>query len=314
MVLLQADGDDEAEVGWLGPDTFSLYEAAGDRADTWDLGLRESQGPPCAADFDGDGAVEVGWTANDQLRLYELDGTLKWSVPVSDEVLTTPCSGFDLDGDGMVEMLYSDQVEFLILRGTDGTVLYRDTSHRSGTGYEYPSVADLDGDGHAEILLTGSADGPGVVRALTHAGAGWPPAGRSWGTWAFAVTNANPGGHVPRSPEPSWLAYNTWLARPAGEGTPFANLGVSATMCRDGARISVDVENTGAADAWDVAYALYDGTEELVRDTIDQLEAGSAVRRIVLDVSSASAEITVSTDPDGVVEECDESDNVVTVQ
>ncbi len=310
--VLQVDDDDDGEVVWLGDTSFATYEPDGEQLRSVQLGERDSDGPLCAGDFDGDGEVEVAWTQRNTLGLFELDGTERWAVEATDSVLTTPCSGFDVDGDGVLEVLYSDTASFRILRGVDGEVLYEDNTHRSNTGFEYPTVADVDGDGHAEILLVGSTEGPGLVRSLAEVSAGWPPAGPGWGAWDFAVTNANAGARVPRSPEPSWLAFNTWRARPATDGQPLPDLLAFVDACGDSSRVLVTIENGGPGDVGtSFAVSAYDGDTELSRQVLQGLGAGTRLHGLVLDVTGSGGEVRIVVDADGVVDECDEANNAV---
>ena len=64
------------------------------------------------------------------------------------KVATSP---FDFDGDGSAEVVYSDEIRLRVYKGSDGTVLW-DTCNTTGTLVEYPLVADVDSDGHADIV------------------------------------------------------------------------------------------------------------------------------------------------------------------
>jgi hypothetical protein len=151
--------------------------------------------------------------------MYELDGSVSWSIPVHDYSSLAGCSGFDVDGDGALEVLYADEDTFNIIDGATGTILFQDPSHSSATGVEYPTVADLDLDGHAEILVAGGSydDAVPALTVYAHAGRGWPPAGPTWATHDFSVVNVNPDGSVPSPMPPYWLQYGVYRARPADD-------------------------------------------------------------------------------------------------
>ena len=64
---------------------------------------------------------------------------------------------FDFDGDGASEVIYRDQVDLYVVDGESGRVLNSQyanlTKCSSNTAYEYPIIADVDGDGETEIVV-----------------------------------------------------------------------------------------------------------------------------------------------------------------
>jgi hypothetical protein len=326
-VLVQADGDDEAEIGFVGQE-WTLWEADGTQIYATDYGFPQP-GPPCAGDFDGDGDAEVAWPAYDTLVMYELDGTPVWSTAIDDSSGLAGCSGFDVDGDGALEVLYGDQTAFRIFDGRDGSVRYTNSNHRSGTVFEYPTVADIDHDGHAEIVLSSNMyyGGWAMVTAFEHGGDGWPPSGSTWGVHDFAITNIEPSGAVPATPEASWLAYNVYRARVASDSVILPNLVVSITDacvadCTWGpVELALQVANKGGqlvpAGTWLTLYADDGGVLRYVdRWALPVVPAGKSVDgfSVVLSPADIGADGFVAVVDDdgsgiGVVEECDETDN-----
>ena len=79
-------------------------------------------------------------------------------------------SAFDFDGDGAAELVLADPAGLHVLRGRDGSVVGELPVGSCSNAYAYPVVADVDGDGKAEIVMgsypcTGSpAIGVRVVR------------------------------------------------------------------------------------------------------------------------------------------------------
>src|SRR5439155_23906720 len=59
----------------------------------------------------------------------------------------------DFNGDGVAEVVYRDECWLRVLSGPDGRTLFAAGSS-SSTGLELPVVADVDGDGTAEIVVS----------------------------------------------------------------------------------------------------------------------------------------------------------------
>ena len=194
---------------------------------------------PALGDIDGDGIVEiVTLTPTGAFIVFENDGTLKWETPttwasgeqgqplsyssavaianldneglpeiiVANQVIDadggppmvlgdvsgqwSATAAADLDGDGDLEIVLGRSVYH-----HDGTLLWN-----SGLGAGYPQVADMDGDGLPEVVLT-NQDGLSLIE---HDG-------------TVTYSNLTPTGNPP--------AFTTWL-RPAtihdfdGDGEP----------------------------------------------------------------------------------------------
>ncbi len=328
-VLVNADDDEDAEIGFVG-DTWALFEADGTVIFEQPYGIAQP-GPPCAGDFDGDGDAEVAWPAYDALVMYELDGTPVWSAPITDASGLSGCSGVDLDGDGALEVLYADEVAFRILDGRTGRLRVSDGRHRSGTVFEYPVAADIDGDDHTEIVIASNGYDPGRWGAITvfeHAGTGWTPTGKNWGVHDFAITNVLPSGEVPAHPLPSWVAYNVYRARVAIDalGPPDLVVGITDLCVADcvygPVQVAVQVGNQGGGavspGTWLSLYAAQmDGTRSwLGRWAMPTLPPHSTVVGFTLDLTPAqfgSAGLVAVIDDDGTglgdVDECDETNN-----
>ncbi len=327
-ILIDADDDGDVEIGFVG-DEWTLLDARGRVLFQQPYGVAQP-GPPCAGDFDGDLTAEVAWPAYDALVMYELDGTPRWSAPITDASGLAGCSGYDLDGDGALEVLYADEVAFRILDGRTGNPRFADNDHTSGTVFEYPVPADIDGDGRGEIVTVRNDmdDGPFVV-AWEHDGDGWTPAGPTWAVHDFAITNVLPDGEVPARPLPSWEVYNVYRARVAVDalGPPDLVAAITDVCLADCAfgpvRLAIQVANQGgeavAAGTWLSLYALEtDGTRRwLGRFAMPVLPpltavAGFEVPLRVEDIGTAGWEAVIDDDGTGTgrVEECDEANNV----
>lgn len=164
MVMVSVDGG----IIVTKADGVSIHRVTG--------GDRQAGGPAVIADFDGDGRMEFASAGTARLTVYDLDckpslydaescavdansDAVLWSVPVRSN--QTSASVFDFDGDGRAEVVYADQCFMRIYDGTNGTVLFS-VARSSLTKFEYPIVADVDGDSFSE-LVTGSNDANQVV-------------------------------------------------------------------------------------------------------------------------------------------------------
>ncbi len=323
VALLQADSDPEAELVFAG-DVFSVWDADGTARVEVSFDTRANMALPiCGGDFDGDGSAEVVVPLINELTMYELDGTLVWTVP---DASGAACAGFDVNADGILEVLTATDTRFLILSGTTGTVLAEvpvdETFYSAG---KYPVPADIDGDGHAEIVVAARSGGVPRVTAYAHAGSGWPPAGPTWNTHDFSVTNVGIDGSVPRDPEQPWLRHGVYRARPAADDPGLPDLSVTITDacvadCDYGpVKLAIQVINQGTEDvAAGVTLSVYaedaTGPRLVATEYLPDLPAAWAGAGIELelraeDVGERGLSVVVDGPDDGRVVECDETNN-----
>ena len=183
-------------------------------------------GPPTIADFNGDGTPDVAIAGG--VGYAVLDGTKVMDPMVADvdaflwisqthdcSSAQTGSSVFDFDGDGSAEVVYSDENFLRIYRGTDGTVLWQ-TCNTTGTLRELPVVADVDNDGHADIVVV-SNDYSSItcpednskqtgVRVFGDQQGLWVRTRRIWNQHHYHVTNIEEDGSVPTQEMANWLA------------------------------------------------------------------------------------------------------------
>ncbi len=330
--IVNADSDPEGEVAMVGQGLFGVYDHDGTELVRRSVGTGQP-GAPCVADFDGDGEAEIGWASTGVFSMIELDGSTLWSRTVQDNSGLAACSGYDFNGDGQYEVLYADETTLWIFDGPTGNTLHSTGGHASGTLWEYPVVADIDGDDSAEIVF-GSNDGwitgfSGVT-ALTHDTDEWMKSGTTWGVHDFAVTNLNPDGTVPQNPTPSWQAHNVYRARPVVDGyIPGIDLTVEVTdVCFSGCEatnlvsIVAQVSNYGNADSLEsVPVSLYatNGVDDVLvatRYIPEPVPTGGQTAGILFEVPAVTlrdAWIKVVVDDPAAGElhiECDETNNV----
>ncbi|MDX2200031.1 MAG: putative Ig domain-containing protein [Phycisphaerae bacterium] len=188
-------------------------------------------GPPTVADFDGDGNAEIGVATASRYVVFETDGILKWQSPTQDgSSNVTGSSVFDFEGDGAAEVVYRDELRLRIYRGTDGAILFS-TPMSSCTWHEYVLVADVDGDGRAEIVAVANNNcGFGPQRGVYTFGSGsdsWVSTREVWNQHTYHITNVNDDGTVPRNEEPNWLTppakpFNSFRQNVLNTASPLA--------------------------------------------------------------------------------------------
>ena len=133
-----------------------------------DLPGTGSGGPPTVADFDGDGKPEIGVAMATFYSVIKPDFANKklvvsWQTPNHDlSSSVTGSSVFDFEGDGKAEVIYADECFLWVFDGQTGKVRFS-APHSSFTGTEASVVADVDGDGHAEILMVSNGADPSAA-------------------------------------------------------------------------------------------------------------------------------------------------------
>lgn len=323
---IQADADLEPEFLFVSPagtPGFTVADTDGTVLSEVSRGIQNSDSI-AVTDLDGNGTTEIVMATKEwSFAAYELDGTLLWDR--ADLGYITWVSAWDLDGDGASELLVEEQSgvdggqdAFKILAGTTGDVLYS-TPNVSYGGWP-PLVADLDNDGHAEIVVAGGAPREGLLPSATiyrQVDNTWPAAGPAWPVPDYHLTNVGPAGEIPRGePDPpSWM-YNVVHARPAVDGqgvnlTPTVAQ-VCTDTCDDTVQIDVVVTNSGPMPANDVVVRVYAGSTMLTDVAVGRVGSGAVSEGTIVTLAASDfdrGEIRLVVDPDDGSPECDEGDN-----
>jgi len=329
--ILNADDDDEAEVVFVGGGRMAIHDHDGNVLVDVATNGATRPGPPCAGDFDGDQETEIAMASNGIMTVLELDGSVVWSTAmINDPSGLAGCSAYDINGDGIYEILFADQDRFYIFDGATGETRFVQDGHNSGTVFEYPTVADVDNDGSAEIVFVsfGWQGDWGTVTVLGHGGDGWQKSGRTWPIHDFAVTNIEPDGSVPAEPVPWWQVYNIYRARPTVDdaavdlGVEFVDVCTSGCEPQNAASAIVQVYNQGGVDSQaGVPVSLYrkdaDIYELLETQVLaDPVLAGTSTSGLIfmLTFDQIGADgLVVRVDDDGndmgIQTECNESNN-----
>jgi hypothetical protein len=307
--------DDDGTVLWFGNYTGSTI------------------GPPTVADYDGDGLPEIGVAGNGVYVVLEHDGTRKWSNTTNDYSSGfTGSAVFDFEGDGQAEVVYADENDVWVYDGATGRVKLQESRHSSATCSEYPAIADVDNDGHAEIIYTSSAYS-GSERGVTVIGDAddsWMAGRPVWNQHAYNITNIGTRGSIPAVPDANWLSYNSFRSGDlsAAAGGAFSDaLPEHVEICLDDCdqgllQVVVRVGNGGVDDmpaSVPVSlYSLQGSTATFIeaQDTVQIVPAGETTYGIVYEIPVSSVPTgrlrVVVDDENGleILQECHEDNNV----
>lgn len=331
--ILNYDQDPFGEVAMVGAGYLGIYKHDGTELYKTPAGTGQP-GPPCVADFDGDGDAEIAWASSSLFNMYELDGSIRWAHSVNDSSGLAACSGYDVNGDGAYEVLFADEHQFYIFDGATGVVKFSQSGHASGTIFEFPVVADIDNDGSAEIAISSnnfrqSGQGWAGITIFGHLGDGWAKSGPTWNVHDFAVTNINQDGSVPSQPEPPWLAYNVYRARPTEDANAIDMYAQITDICFGGCepedivRVAAQLFNQGQTHVREgIPLSLYrkDGNslsfiaQVTTEERVDSGTGGVGVEfeTTVQAIEGADSLVVRADDWGsgvGVIDECDEWNN-----
>ena len=213
------DGDPAPEIVVVGEGEIFLVDQDG--TILWQRtipGRGRRGGTPVIADLDGDGRPEIGVAGQETYQVFEPDGALKWSSNISGARIVS-ASIFDFEGDGSPEVVCADGEKLRIYRGTDGEVLF-ETLLESWASKQYPVVADVDGDQHAEIVVGGNKNFSTAtirfsgIKVFGDASDAWMNTRRIWNQYNYHVTNVNDDGTIPQVEANSWEVHNTYRCNP----------------------------------------------------------------------------------------------------
>ncbi len=286
---------------------------------------------PAIADLDLDGMPEIVVAGGNGLTVLNHDGSLLWQASVTDESGATGASIFDFEGDGLPEVVYIDEVEMIAYDGATGAVKFYSTEHASNTMFDYPVIADVDGDDEAEIVVCHN----GYDTALSVYGdkeGRWATARQVWNQHAYSISNINDDLTVPVDATPGFSDTNTWHSAIATTGEELVHdleseiFEVCDDECTGGTGdiyVTVGVLNRSdevvEAGVNFALYARFGDEDRLVfaRATDAAIDGGWSTDGVVLtidgaDVAGADALVLVADDNGygtGVLSECSETNN-----
>jgi hypothetical protein len=202
------DGDGAPEVVLVSNGAVRVIEAAGGATElsyAFPAGSGEG-GPPTVANFDDQPGPEIGvatatnyWVLKPNYATSTLD--LLWNQSNHDlSSSQTGSSVFDFQGDGRAEVVYNDECFLWVYDGLDGSVLFT-ANTQSFTATEATIVADVNGDGHAEIIMGSNGADP----------ASWTCAHHTSGTDGYPVWTPPPGASDYRGVTVFADTANSWV-------------------------------------------------------------------------------------------------------
>lgn len=160
-------GTPGSEVVVSGSNYFSIYSADGvliaenklsEHADLLCSGKTTvGGGQATIGDFDGDSStLEIAVATGKSLTIFDRNGKKIAGYTTQDcSSLSTGLTSFDFNGDGKPEIIYADE-QYVRIYEMDGSanlkVIWQEINP-SGTLREYPVVADVNGDGYAELIV-----------------------------------------------------------------------------------------------------------------------------------------------------------------
>jgi hypothetical protein len=258
------------------------------------------------------------------------DGTVLWGTDVTDMTGASGASIFDFEGDGYPEVAYIDEVEMAVYDGATGELKYWTDEHSSDTMYDYPVIADVDADGHAEIVV-GHVGLSAAVSVYGDRDDTWAPARQVWNQHGYCISNINDDLTVPTTATPGFSSYNSWhsaLDRASGESLTMdlegEILGVCSDDCDEGVlRVAGWIRNRSdqelPAGVYVALYAVVEGAQVLADTavTTEAVPAATTSEAIAFEVDSAVARaatrLWLEVDDDGTgtgtVSECSEDNN-----
>jgi len=110
-------------------------------------------------------------------------------------------------------VVYSDEFHLWMYDGQTGNNLIPKLCNTTGTLWEYPVIADVDNDGHADIVVASNGyaftcpdngSQQSGIQIYSSASNSWVRSRRVWNQHTYHVTNVGEDGSVPAKEVPNW--------------------------------------------------------------------------------------------------------------
>jgi len=223
-------------------------------------------------DVNSNGNPNIGVTSPLNVEMFEYvigNTTLKrlWKLGTSDKSGMTMITMFDFNQDGVQELVYRDESDLRIINGNLANPnTLASIPVESATSLEGPTIADVDNDGEAEILVVNSNydkgdpfhpddvfelgvyfDLTGKIEIFKSADLPWAPARGVWNQYAYHNINIQDNRQVPQfMPKPSDLDFDDPCNGDIAFKRPLNNFLVQSTFFDSNGCPTV---NIGAIDA-----------------------------------------------------------------
>ena len=247
-------------------------------------------------------------------------GAVSWTRKVANDVTsfggTTTNSATAFNHDGATNLFYASRDQFLIIR-SDNILEYTLPIANNPYYPMSPVVADVDNDGHAEVIVPGTD----IVRVMGDAG--WYGAPAVFNEASYHVVNISETGVVPtREVQDSFTRVNYRTNRQLASSTIVLDPNLALSYPRiDGsgypasAALTVRVGNSGWAAAPVANIAFYrlnaDNTSTLLSTLQTNPLAPGAYQDLTYTYPNPPSGFTfyAVADPNNAIQECDKSDN-----
>lgn len=173
---------------------------------------------------------EVVFSTANNLYAYNLHATnfpdisAWWFLPLANLSFFPEASAtaFDFNGDAISEIVFSDQSALRIVYGghfpfPPGVDANRNwatfpLSNATGGLADYPTIADVDNDGQAEIVESTSVGsdpliGTPIISVFESATLPWPPCRNLWNQFNYNIVNVDDDLGIPVQQQPNWLEF-----------------------------------------------------------------------------------------------------------
>lgn len=363
IAVANLDDDPQGEVVAVSSNTIRVVDTDG--TVIWGPkvlnGAANILSPAAVANLDDEPYPEIIVAGGSQLVVFNHDGTRLWASGPADPELcaddttqpfTTPrpppsayqiqdCSGatgasvFDFEGDGVQEVIYIDELAMYAFDGATGDLKFYSDRHDSNTMMDYPTIADVDADGSAEIAVC-HAGSPFALTIYGQADGRWAPTRTIWNQHAYSINNINDDLTVPVDPVQAFEDHNSWHAatdRSLYDVSDRFDLQAEfVDSCDDECDLGffyVSVRALNKTAATDVAagvpltlYAVRGGVQQRLdtQSTVEVMRSGESsellVFRVRTDLVAGAEALRVIVDNSGGVgpgglAECREDDNMV---